>query len=63
MPSWDRDPDASAPNRPWKAGGCFVSEFDDGVLIDRRGDDGKLAFTGGTFDDDEPVTDGTPVFA
>ena len=58
MPSWDRDPDAPAPNRPRKVGVCFIVELDGGVLIDRRSDDGALAFTGGTLEDDETVTEG-----
>ena len=58
MPSWDRDPDAPAPNRARKVGVCFIVELDGGILIDRRSDDGALAFTGGTLEDDETVTDG-----
>ena len=58
MPSWDRDPDAPAPNRPRKVGVCFIVKRDGGVLIDRRSDDGELAFTGGTLEDDETVTEG-----
>ena len=37
---------------------CFIVELPDGVLIDRRADDGALAFTGGTLEDDESVTEG-----
>ena len=58
MPSWIRDPDAPAANRPRKVGVCFIVELDGGVLIDRRSDDGALAFTGGTLEDDETVTEG-----
>ena len=58
MPSWYRDPDAPAPNRPRNVGVCFIVEIDGGVLIDRRSDDGLLAFTGGRLEDDETVTDG-----
>jgi 8-oxo-dGTP diphosphatase len=58
MPSWFRDPDAPAANRPRKVGVCFIVELDGGVLIDRRSDDGSLAFTGGTLEDDETVTEG-----
>ena len=58
MPSWHRDPAAPAPNRPRKVGVCFIVELDGGVLIDRRSDDGALAFTGGTLEDDETVLEG-----
>jgi hypothetical protein len=44
MPSWYRDPDAPTPNRPRKVGVCFLVELDGGVLVDRRSDDGALAF-------------------
>jgi len=58
VPSWYRDPEAPAPNRPRKVGVCFIVELDGGVLIDRRSDDGALAFTAGTLEDDESVLDG-----
>lgn len=58
MPSWVRDPNAPAPNRPRKVGVCFIVELDGGVLVDRRSDDGSLAFTGGTLEDDESVLEG-----
>lgn len=58
MPSWHRDPDAPAPNRPRKVGVCFIVELDGGVLVDRRSDDGALAFTGGSLEDGESVLDG-----
>ncbi len=55
MPSYYRDPHAPAPNRPLKVGVCFIVEMDGGVLIDRREDDGSLAFTGGTLEEGESV--------
>jgi 8-oxo-dGTP pyrophosphatase MutT (NUDIX family) len=55
MPSYYRDPDAPPPNRPRKTGVCFIVELDGGVLIDRREDDGSLAFTGGTLEEGESV--------
>jgi len=58
VPSWYRDPEAPAPNRPRKVGVCFIVELDGGVLVDRRSDDGALAFTGGTLEDDESVLEG-----
>lgn len=58
MPSWCRDPDAPSPNRPRKVGVCFIVELDGGVLVDRRSDDGALAFTGGTLEDGESVLEG-----
>ena len=58
MPSWYRDPEAPAPNRHRKIGVCFIVELDGGVLIDRRSDDGALAFTGGTLEDDEDLMTG-----
>ncbi len=58
MPSWYRDPNAPAPNRPRKVGVCFIVELDGGVLVDRRSDDGALAFTGGTLEDHESVLEG-----
>jgi 8-oxo-dGTP pyrophosphatase MutT (NUDIX family) len=58
VPSWYRDPDAPPPNRPRKVGVCFIVELDGGVLIDRRSDDGALAFTGGTLEDDEHLLAG-----
>lgn len=58
VPSWHRDPTAPSPNRPRKVGICFIIELDGGVLIDRRSDDGALAFTGGTLEDDETVLGG-----
>jgi ADP-ribose pyrophosphatase YjhB (NUDIX family) len=56
VPSWYRDPDAPAPNRPRKVGVCFIVELPDGVLIDTRLD-GEEAFTGGTLDEGEGVLD------
>ena len=58
MPSWYRDPEAPVPNRPRKVGVCFIVEIDGGVLVDRRSDDGALAFTGGTLEDDEEILAG-----
>ncbi len=58
MPSWYRDPDAPEPNRPRKVGVCFIVELEGGVLVDRRSDDGALAFTGGTLEDDESLLEG-----
>lgn len=55
LPSYYRDPDAPTPNRPRKVGVCFIVEIDRGVLIDMREDDGSLAFTGGTLEEDESV--------
>jgi len=55
--SWYRDPSAPTPNRPRKVGVCFIVEMDGGVLVDRRADDGSLAFTGGTLEDGETVTE------
>ena len=57
MPSWDRDPSAPVPNKPRKVGVCFIVEMDGGVLVDRRADDGSLAFTRGTLEDGEFVTE------
>ena len=57
MPSYYRDPQAPTPNRPLKVGVCFIVEMDGGVLIDRREDDGSLAFTGGTIEDGESVSE------
>ncbi len=57
MPSWYRDPSAPTPNKPRKVGVCFIVEIDGGVLVDRRADDGSLAFTGGTLEDGETVTE------
>lgn len=55
MPSYYRDPNAPTPNRSRKVGVCFIVEIDGGVLIDRREDDGSLAFTGGTLEEGESV--------
>ncbi len=57
MPSWYRDPSAPTPNKPRKVGVCFIVEMDGGVLVDRRADDGSLAFTGGTLEDGETVSE------
>jgi len=57
MPSWYRDRDAPHPNESRRAGVCFLVELDGGVLIDRRRDDGSLAFTGGALDEGEAVLD------
>ncbi|MDQ3381013.1 MAG: NUDIX domain-containing protein [Actinomycetota bacterium] len=57
MPSYYRNPDAPTPNRPLKVGVCFIVEMDGGILVDRREDDGSLAFTGGTLEDGESVED------
>ncbi len=57
MPSYYRDPEAPTPNRPRKVGVCFIVEMEGGVLVDRREDDGSLAFTGGTLEEDESVED------
>jgi ADP-ribose pyrophosphatase YjhB (NUDIX family) len=54
VPSWFRDPDAPAPNRPRKVGVCFVVELGDRVLVDTRLD-GELAFLGGTLEPEESV--------
>jgi 8-oxo-dGTP pyrophosphatase MutT (NUDIX family) len=53
LPSYYRDPDAPTPNCPLKVGVCFIVEMDGGVFIDRREDDGSVAFTGGTTEDVE----------
>jgi 8-oxo-dGTP pyrophosphatase MutT (NUDIX family) len=55
MPSWYRDATAPEPTAPRKVGVCFIVEMDGGVLVDRRADDGCLAFMGGTLDDGESV--------
>ena len=57
MPSYYRDPAAPTPNCPLKVGVCVIVEMDGGVLVDRREDDGSLAFTGGTLEDGELVED------
>ncbi|CAN5752302.1 hypothetical protein BH18ACT13_BH18ACT13_06840 [soil metagenome] len=57
MPSYYQDPEAPTPNRPLKVGVCFIVEMDGGILVDRREDDGSLAFTGGTLEDGESVED------
>ncbi len=57
MPSWYRDPDAPAPNRPRRCGVTAIVEMRGGVLVGRRSDDGAWAFLGGGIEDDETILD------
>jgi 8-oxo-dGTP pyrophosphatase MutT (NUDIX family) len=57
MPSYFRDPDAPSPNVPRRVGVIALLERDDGVLVQRRADDGAWDFIGGALDEEETVLD------
>jgi 8-oxo-dGTP pyrophosphatase MutT (NUDIX family) len=55
MPSWYRDPDAPAPNVTRRVGVIALLERGEGVLLQRRSDDGEWDFVGGKLDEEETI--------
>ena len=58
MPSYYRDPQAPAPNRPRRVGVVAFIERDGSLLLERRADFGTWGIPGGALDEDETVEEG-----
>ncbi len=58
MPSYFRDPEAPAPNRPRRIGVVAFVERNERVLLERRADRGTWGLIGGALDEDKTVADG-----
>jgi 8-oxo-dGTP pyrophosphatase MutT (NUDIX family) len=57
VPSYFRDPAAPMPNVPRRVGVIALIERGEGVLVQRRADDGAWDFLGGNLDEQETVLD------
>lgn len=58
MPSYYRDPEAPAPNRPRRVGVVAFVERDGSLLLERRADFGTWGIPGGALDEDETLEHG-----